>query len=74
MEFLFACAEEHKKELDLFIGQLLSEVFTQQYFKNIFVNQFVRLLCDFLQTVTITILKRRFEEIEVLLNDTLGEQ
>jgi hypothetical protein len=31
-EFVFACTEEHKKELDLFIGMLISESFSLEYF------------------------------------------
>jgi len=73
MDFLFACTEEHKKELDLFIGQLLGEVFTISYFKNIFNNQFLRVLCEFLQTIVTTILKRKFDEVAVIHNDGLAK-
>jgi len=53
------------------MGQLLGEVFTLQYFKNIFLNQFVRVLCEFLLSIVPAILKKKFEEVTVIRNEQL---
>ena len=44
MEYIFPVSEELKKELDLFMNQLISERFTHAYYKITFVHQFLRIL------------------------------
>jgi hypothetical protein len=54
-EFIFVCTDEHKKEIDLYMDQLINEPFAYSYFRNIFLNQFVRILCFFLNKITVKI-------------------
>jgi hypothetical protein len=65
-EFVFACTEEHKKELDLFIGMLISESFSLEYFEDIYLNQFVRVLCHFLKRVISSFWHKSFGGLEIV--------
>jgi hypothetical protein len=56
-EFVFACTEEHKKELDLFIGMLISESFSLE---------FVRVLCHFLKRVISSFWHKSFGGLEIV--------
>ena len=44
MEYIFPVSEYLKNELDLFMNQLISERFTQAYYKSTFIHQFMRIL------------------------------
>ena len=44
MEYIFPLSEETKKELDLFMNQLISERFMVSYFRSTYIHQFIRIL------------------------------
>lgn len=48
---------------------MLNEQFTPNYFKNIYINQFVRLLCELLQSVVNTLLKKQFGCVSILRSE-----
>jgi hypothetical protein len=41
---VFPTSNEHKKELEFFLNTLLSEIFSFDYFYEVYMNQFIKVL------------------------------
>jgi hypothetical protein len=48
---IFPTTSEHKKELDLFMQHMLNEAFSVSYYKNVMINQYLRILCSLMRKI-----------------------
>ena len=48
---VFPSSEEHKKELDFFLNCLMSEAFSQEFFEEIYIYQFMKIVRSLLRQI-----------------------
>lgn len=72
VDFIFACTEEQKKELDLFINQITRDAFTFKYFADIYLKQYVRILGDLLTKIVKAIRQQDFKSVELIPYKAIG--
>lgn len=46
---IFPTSDEHRRELDFFLNSLMSSAFTQEYFEEVYIYQFMKVIRSLLR-------------------------